>query len=92
MGQVVSGRCVKNSIGVALACEIPVCLAGIVMYILLNGWIDFSLPFLLSIGTVPATIIGAFTTKQITKKTTLRRLVGFLAIFLGSFTLVKTFF
>lgn len=92
MGQVVSGRSIKNSIGVALACEIPVCLTGLIMYTLLNGWIDFSLPLLLSIGAIPATIIGAFTTKKINNEKTIKRLVGFLAIFLGSFTLIKVFF
>ena len=90
-GQVVSGRSVKNSIGVALACETPVCIVGLVSYILFNGIFSLDLAIALIIGAVPATFIGALTTKRFGNEKTLKKLVGILAIFLGTFTIMKTF-
>lgn len=91
-GQVVSGRTIKNSIGVSLACKAPVCLAGLLSYILLNGIFSLDLTLALIIGAIPATFLGALTTKRIRNETILRRLVGILAIILGMFTIFRNFF
>jgi len=90
-GQVVSGRDVKSSIATALACEVPVCIAGLFGYILLNGWFNPILSILLIIGSVPATFVGALATKKIGNEKTLRRVVGTFVVFLGIFALLKTY-
>ncbi|MFX1273692.1 MAG: sulfite exporter TauE/SafE family protein [Promethearchaeota archaeon] len=92
-GQVVSGRDTKNSIATALACEAPICLAGLITYFVLeSSTTDFLLLSLaLIIGAVPATIVGAFTTKKIKDEYRFKQLTGVFIILLGAFVLLKTY-
>ena len=92
-GQVVSGRDTKNSIATALACEAPICIAGLITYFLLSTVsIDFYiLSLALITGAIPATIVGAFTTKQIKNENRFKQLTGAFIVFLGLFVLLKTY-
>jgi uncharacterized membrane protein YfcA len=90
-GQVVSGRNPKDSIGIALATETPICIAGFITYYIFTGSIDFTLAILLTIGALAATPIGALATKKITNEKLARRLVGILALGLGIYTIIRIY-
>lgn len=91
-GQIVSGRGVKDSIGVTTACEAPICIVGFFTYYLLSGFSDFTLAAFLCIGGIFATPIGAFGTTKIKNETIARRAIGLLVIILGSFMLITLIF
>jgi uncharacterized membrane protein YfcA len=90
-GQVVSGRGPKDSVGIALATETPICIAGIIMYLIFSGMSDFLLAILLTIGAIAATPFGALATKKITNEKLAKRLVGILALGLGTYTIINVF-
>lgn len=92
-GQVISGRDTKNSIATGLACEAPICLAGLLTYFLISTiTIDFFImSFALIIGAIPATIVGAFTTRKMKDEKRFKKLTGVFIIFLGIFVLLKTY-
>jgi len=88
-GQVISGRDAKESIGVSIASEFAISIAGFTMYILLNGPINFLLPIILSISGVIATPLGTFGTKKIQNEEKARMAIGSVCILLGILILIK---
>lgn len=90
-GQVVSGRNAKESVGIALGAEFPVCLAGLITYIILTGLFDSTLAIALTFGALLSVPFGAFLTKKIKNEKLARRFVGVLAMFLGIYTIINIF-
>ncbi|MFX1379452.1 MAG: sulfite exporter TauE/SafE family protein [Promethearchaeota archaeon] len=88
-GQVISGRNTKESIGVAITAEFAISIVGFIMYTILNGPINFLLPFILTISGVLATPLGTFSTKKIKSEEKARMLIGIICILLGVLMLVK---
>ena len=88
-GQVISGRDAKESIGVSIASEFAISIAGFTMYILLNGPINFLLPIILAISGVIATPLGTFGTKKIQNEEKARMAIGSVCILLGILILIK---
>jgi hypothetical protein len=90
-GQIISGKNAKKAIGITVFTEAPICICGFITYLLLNGLIEPLFPTLLTIGAVAATPLGALLTKKL-KENTGRKLVGIICLFLGIFTIIRTFF
>ncbi|MBN1800816.1 MAG: sulfite exporter TauE/SafE family protein [Candidatus Lokiarchaeota archaeon] len=92
-GQVVSGRDTKNAIATALACEFPICIAGLITYFAFKPITEtfLLLCLLLTIGAIPASIIGAFSVTKMKDERNFKTLTGVFIVFLGIFVLLKTY-
>jgi uncharacterized membrane protein YfcA len=93
-GQYISGRNLKSAIASALSTESPVCIAGLITYIILQPGIFtvefFVLALALCVGAIPGCILGALATKILGKNDKkLKYAAAVLVIFLGSYTLLK---
>ncbi|MFH0739390.1 MAG: sulfite exporter TauE/SafE family protein [Candidatus Omnitrophota bacterium] len=87
-GQMLSGVCSKNAVGITAFAEAITCLVGFVCYILFGKAIDWKLTGLLIVSAIPAVPFAALTVKNI-NSTKLKKYVGILITLLGLFTLLK---
>ena len=88
-GQITSGRRTKKSIGITGACEVTVCVAGFIMYLILNGLIDLTIGICMAISGVLATPFATKTTMKIKDEIMAKKIVGLICIGLGIFTIIK---
>lgn len=87
-GQMLSGVCPKNAVGITAFAEAVTCLVGFIFYLLLGKSIDWGLTGLLVVFATCAVPVAAFTVKSINSDK-LKKYVGLLVIILGLCTLAK---
>ena len=87
-GQMLSGVCSKNAVGITAFAEAITCLVGFLMYLLLGKYIDWKLTLLLILCATPAVPFAALTVKKVNVEK-LKFYVGILIILLGIFTLLR---
>jgi len=90
-GQIIVGQDHKNAIGVTTFAEVPICLAGFLTFLLINGTGLFSFPLIyaMCLGAMIGAPLGARVTKWI-KLAHMRYFVGATVLVLGAWTLLKT--
>lgn len=88
-GQILSGVCAKNAVGITAFAEAITCFVGIIIYLILGKGIDWKLTALLVICAAGAVPVAAITVKNINSNR-LRKYVGILITLLGIFTLLKS--
>lgn len=89
-GQVLSGNGFKSSIGITTMAEVPICLAGFIIFSIHSG---FALDYLLNGSLFVGVVLSAFWGPKITKHMSvgkLRNSIGIAMLLLGGFTLYKT--
>lgn len=89
-GQMISGRASKSAIGATTLSEVPICVAGFLMYLLRSGMSTWNLVIFLGIGAIIGAIIGPHITAKFRSETNLKIGLGILVIVLGIWTLAKT--
>ena len=87
-GQLIAGIDGKNAIGITSLAEGLTCIVGVIMYLVANHIIDWTLAPYLIIGAALSVPLSAYTVKKI-KTTKLKVAIGIFAIILGILTLVK---
>jgi len=87
-GQILSGVCPKNAVGITAFAEAITCFVGFILYLILGKSIDWKLAGLLIVCATGAVPIAAITVKNINSDT-LKKYVGILITLLGLFTLLK---
>ncbi len=87
-GQMLSGVCAKNAVGITAFAEAVTCMVGIITYLILGRAIDWKLTLLLLVFAVPAVPLAAFTVRSINVDK-LKKYVGVMITLLGLFTLLK---
>lgn len=87
-GQMLSGVCAKNAVGITAFAEAITCFIGFTTYMIMGKSIDWKLTGLLIICATGAVPIAAITVKNINSER-LKRYVGILITLLGLFTLFK---
>jgi uncharacterized membrane protein YfcA len=87
-GQMLSGVCPKNAVGITAFAEAVTCLVGFIAYLLLGKQIDWKLTILLILCATPAVPFAAFTAKKIDADK-LRFYVGIFITILGVLTLTR---
>jgi uncharacterized membrane protein YfcA len=87
-GQMLSGACAKNAVGITAFAEAVTCLVGFLLYLILGKSIDWKLTGLLIVCAAGAVPIAALTVKNINSDR-LKKYVGILITILGLFTLLK---
>jgi len=88
-GQMLSGVCAKNAVGITAFSEAMTCLVGFCVYAILGKDIDWKLTGLLVVCAAGAVPVAAFTVKNINSDN-LKKYVGILITALGLLTLLKT--
>ena len=89
-GQMISGNKARSSVGVTTMSEVPICLLGFVMYLILKGLPDISLPVILCLGAVLATPFGPVRTSRLNEQNA-RTFIGALTLSEGILMLIKLF-
>ncbi|MCF7833294.1 MAG: sulfite exporter TauE/SafE family protein [Candidatus Marinimicrobia bacterium] len=89
-GQIISGRPVKKSIASTLFAEFPICIAGFITYLILNGLSDWNLVIYTSIGALLAAYVGPYITSRIKSEKKLILALGIIVTLLGIWTILKT--
>lgn len=92
-GQIAVGREGKSSIVVTGFAEVPICLAGFAVWVLLNKWPDTPLIYILPLGAAIGGYFGPVALSKNNSKKKLARLVGIMVLLLGAAVLffeVKT--
>ncbi len=87
-GQVILGVKEKHAVGITSLAEGIVCMFGISLYALLNGFPDWGIALPLTIGGIMSVPASAWTVK-ILPDSILRRFIGYATFFLGVLALVK---
>ena len=87
-GQMLSGVCAKNAVGITAFAEAVTCFVGFMLYLIMGKSIDWKLTGLLIICATGAVPIAAITVKNVNSEK-LKRYVGILIAILGLFTLFK---
>jgi uncharacterized protein len=87
-GQMLSGVCAKNAVGITAFAEAITCFVGFMIYLIMGRGIDWQLTGLLIICATGAVPIAAITVKNINSER-LKRYVGILITILGFFTILK---
>ncbi len=87
-GQIIAGHKHKNAIGCTALAEAPICIAGFITYMLLNGLQSFDILIALSIGAFLGAPVGALFTRKLHSKK-LKYILGMLIILLGAWTIIK---
>lgn len=86
-GQIISGQGHRSAIGCTTFSEVPICLAGFLTYLILNG-IQYSFVFIpLTIGAILAAPIGPRITEKASNKN-LKNIIGISIIILGAWNLI----
>lgn len=89
-GQMMLGSEHKKAVGVTTFSEGPICIAGFLSYWYFNGIDRWDIVVALTIGSLCASRLGAFTTKKLAGWR-LREIISFLLIVLGALTLLKVY-
>ena len=89
-GQMISGRETKSAIGATTLAELPICMAGFLVYLLRNGMSTWDLVIFLGIGAIAGALIGPHITARFRTETRVRVGLGILVIALGLWALAKT--
>jgi uncharacterized membrane protein YfcA len=89
-GKILGGIDSKTSIATTTFAEIPICLAGFIIWFILNKDFDWELPVPLLIGSFAGGLLGPWITKRI-HDGKLRITIGILAIISGIWIVVKLF-
>lgn len=87
-GQILSGVCAKNAVGITAFAEAITCLVGFILYLLLGKSIDWKLTGLLVVCATGAVPIAAITIKNVNPEK-LKKYIGILITILGIFTVLK---
>lgn len=89
-GQIISGNGCKSSVGTTTLAEVPICLAGFISLMVLNGVekIDISLYLAMTLGVIWAAVIGPIITAKLSVPS-IRSVIGFAMIVLGSLAIYK---
>jgi len=87
-GQLLSGVCAKNAVGITAFAEAVTCLVGFFIYLILGKTVDWKLTGLLVIFATAAVPFAAITVKNI-NSVKLKKYVGILITILGVLTLLK---
>ena len=87
-GQMLSGVCAKNAVGITAFAEAVTCFVGFMLYLIMGKSIDWKLTGLLVICATGAVPIAAITVKNVNSEK-LKKYVGILIAILGLFTLFK---
>ena len=87
-GQMLSGVCAKNAVGITAFAEAITCLVGFIVYLVIGKAIEWRLVGLLLIFAVPAVPLAALTVRTINADK-LKKYVGVMITLLGIFTLLK---
>jgi len=87
-GQMISGVCAKNAVGITAFAEAATCFVGFMIYLIMGKSIDWKLTGLLVICATCAVPVAAITVKNINSEK-LKRYAGALIAILGLFTLLK---
>jgi len=87
-GQMLSGVCAKNAVGITAFAEAITCLVGFIIYLIMGKTIDWKLTAMLVICATGAVPVAAFTVKSVPSDR-LKRYVGIFITILGLFTLFK---
>ena len=87
-GQMLSGVCAKNAVGITAFAEAITCFVGFIFYLILGKSIDWKLTGLLIVCATGAVPIAALTVKNINSER-LKKYVGILITILGLLTLLK---
>jgi uncharacterized membrane protein YfcA len=90
-GQVAVGRKTKEAVAVTMFSEIPICIAGFLMYWFLNGINQWNIVSALSIGALLGAPLGALSTRFM-REHDLRPIMGALAVLLGIWAITKILF
>jgi len=89
-GQIISGRDAKSSIGSTTLAEAIICIIAFLGYLFMKVDMDWTLAIAISIGSVVASPLAAFTTKKIATRN-LKLIIAVLVITLGIATLLRTY-
>jgi uncharacterized membrane protein YfcA len=87
-GQMLSGVCAKNAVGITAFAEAVTCLVGFLFYLVLGKSIDWKLTGLLVVFATGAVPIAALTVRNINSRR-LKKYVGVFITLLGIITLLK---
>jgi uncharacterized membrane protein YfcA len=89
-GQVIAGRDGKSSIGATTFAEAPICIAGLLTFLITKGISDWNLVIFLSIGALLGAPLGALLTSKFKSEKRLKIILGILTLVLGIWTLIRT--
>jgi len=89
-GQMISGQASTNAIGATTLAEMPICIAGFLVYLLRNGMSTWNLVIFLGIGAIGGAIVGPHITAKFKSEKRVRASLGIIVIALGIWTLAKT--
>ncbi len=89
-GQIISGNRQRDSIGCTTVAESPICLAGFLSYVFLNGIAEWGLLFVLCIGAIAATPFGTLLTKRMESKRS-KPILGAFITSLGALMILKLY-
>jgi len=90
-GKIIAGLNPRVSVATTTYAEVPICLIGVFAWLVaLHGNIDWIFPLHLSIGAFIGGLIGPYITSK-TESEKLKKLVGLLAVILGTWTLLRVF-
>jgi len=89
-GKILGGIDSKTSIATTTFAEIPICLAGFIIWVLLNREFSWELPVPLLVGSFAGGLLGPWITKRV-HDGKLRVSIGILAIISGTWIVVKLF-
>jgi len=87
-GQMLSGVCAKNAVGITAFAEAVTCFIGFIFYLILGKGIDWKLTGLLVLCATGAVPFAALTVKNVNSHK-LKKYVGILITILGLLTLLK---
>lgn len=87
-GQMLSGVCAKNAVGITAFAEGVTCFVGFMIYLIMGRSIDWKLTGLLVICATCAVPIAAITVRKVNSEK-LKKYIGILITILGLFTLFK---
>jgi len=89
-GEILGGVDSKTSIATTTFAKIPICLAGFLIWVLLNREFSWELPIPLLVGAFAGGLLGPWVTKKI-HDGKLRVIIGILAIISGFCIVLKLF-
>lgn len=89
-GEILGGLDPKTSIATTTFAKIPICLAGFIIWVLLNKEFSWELPIPLLIGSFAGGLLGPWITKRV-HDGKLRAFIGILAIISGVSIVLKLF-
>jgi len=89
-GQMISGQASKSAIGATTLAEMPICIAGFLVYLLRNGMSTWNLVVFLGSGAIIGALVGPHITATFKNEKRIRIGLGIIVIVLGIWTLAKT--